>query len=345
MEHSQQLIGSFTPAQMEERRKTLGASEIAAVCGIHPYHNALDVWLSKTGRAEIRERSAELDQYSKWGLRLEPVIAMAYADEHGCNLCLGEKTVHPTESWMSATPDRGVLRDHGKRFTDENLVDRGLELKNRNAHVADRFGESGTDLVTMDIAAQCHWSIEVTKLEVWDVAVLLGGNDFRWYRLHQDKDITDMLMTRGYAFWHKNVLADIPPAIDGSESWKTYITKTFAKYTDVMREGTSESFAHFTRLQEVKIEEKAVKSEKDLLENLLKAEVGDATGILWPNGAKFTWKKIADSMGVDYQSMAFELASRAGISMEDQKALAEKYTVVTKEGYRRIHSSLPKEKK
>jgi len=36
-------------AALEKRKSFLGASEVAAVCGIDPFKSALDVWASKKG--------------------------------------------------------------------------------------------------------------------------------------------------------------------------------------------------------------------------------------------------------------------------------------------------------
>lgn len=333
-----EVVGSFTPAQLEERRYSLGASEVPAVLGLSKYSSPLDIFLRKTGKVRDTGTSAP----AEWGLLLENVIAKKYADTHGVSLILGEKTVHPSEPWMTATPDRLVLKGWGEKFTDADSIDRGLELKNRNAHVAHLFGESGTDIMPMDIAAQCHWSMLVTQLETWDVAVLIGGNDWRWYRLHRDTEIEATIHEKAHEFWHSHVLADLPPAIDGSESWTKYIHEKFAKHTEVMLEADENMVMLLRGLAEAK----AVVKDGELLvtraENEVKMLIGDAAGIIAPDGTKATWKRTKDSTGVDYQSLAFELALKAGLSAAAQKALADTYTVVTRPGSRRLLISTPK---
>lgn len=324
---------------------TLGASEIAAVAGIHPYKNALDVYLSKTQQAPITDDDERLAGFSEWGHRLEPMIAQKYADVHGVSLIFGERTVHPTESWMSATPDRLVIANWGDKFAEPDRVDRLLELKNRNAHVAAQFGETGSDIVPMDIAAQAHWQMEVTGIVVCDIAVLIGGNYWDWFRIHRDEEIIATLKEKGYDFWHNYVLKRREPAIDGSESWKQYVTQKFAKHTEILKPGEESDFYVVQDLEQVKAEIKALEKQKNQLETQLKAQIGEAAGLEWPNGVKLTWKRISDSTGVDYQAVAFELAARAGISLEEQRALAEQHTVVTKQGFRRMHLSIPKELK
>lgn len=335
----------LTAADKAARVSTIGASEIAAVAGVHPYKNALDIYLSKIGAPAIVPESEDLAGFSEWGHRLEPMIAKKYADVHQVSLIIVDRKVHPVESWMSATPDRMVIRNWGETFAGPDVIDRGLELKNRNAHVADQFGEMGSDIVPMDIAAQCHWSMDVFDIDVWDVAVLIGGNRWSWHRIHRDAEIIAALKEKGYDFWHNYVLPRREPAIDGSESWKQYITQKFSKHTEVLREGDPADYAVLIDLVNVKRELKDLEAQKNQLETMLKAQVGEAAGIAWPDGSKFTWKLTKDSTGPDYQAIAFELAATHNVPLDEQRALAEKHTIVTRAGVRKVHISLPKEKK
>lgn len=335
-------VGSFTPDELQERRLTLGASEIPAVCGLSKYSNALTIWLSKMGTPAPR---SENEQPAEWGLILEPAIAQRYANEHGVSLIQGEKRIHLQEQWMSATPDRLVVKNWATDNRTPDMIDRGLELKNRNAHVAHLFGDSGTDIVPNDIAAQCHWSMMVTGLDTWDVAVLIGGNDWRWYRLNYNAEIAADMQQMGYDFWHKYVLPKVQPPVDGTEMWADHLKRTFAKHTEVMLDATPDDVAVIRELVNVKAVIKDWELKKTLYENQLKNRIGDAAGIISPTGAKVTWRKDKDSTGIDYQAVALELAVTHNVPMEEQKALAEKHIVVTRVGARKLLPSLPKEKK
>jgi predicted phage-related endonuclease len=281
---------------------------------------------------------------AQWGLALEPVIAKEYADVHGVSLILGVKTVSAKEPWMSATGDRLVIANWGDKFAAPDRIDRGLELKNRSAHQSHLFGEPGTDIVPMDIAAQCHWSMEVYGLEVWDVAVLIGGNYFTWYRLHRDEDIIAALMEKGHDFWHNHVLKRVPPPADGSEAYTEYLKKTFAKHTEVMLEANEDIAESIHMLNHRKKGLKDLETEIRHRENELKFLIGDAAGIIAPDGTKATWKKDKDSVGTDYQAVAFELAVKAGLSLEAQQELVKKHEVVTRVGSRKLRITVPKEK-
>lgn len=330
-EQRESVGGQFKPEVLELRRKSLGASEIAAVVGIHPYgRSALDVWLEKRGVVQAFAGN----ENTEWGLRLEEVIAAKYADVHGVTLMPAHAHYHPSESWMSATPDRLALS--APEISD---FCRGLELKNRNAHDAHKFGESGSDEVPVDIAAQCHWSMLVTGLTTWDVAVLIGGNRFRWFRLAYDAEIAASLQEMGHTFWHKHVLAGVEPAIDHTESWTRYIKQKFQGHTDHLRDATAEETEIVVKLRKTRDMRKKYEEEETLFENMLKNAIGDSAGILSPAGT-ITWKRTKDTVGPDNGAIAVELLSR--LSEEERAAIINKHTRVLREGSRRFLPSFPR---
>lgn len=330
---------SLTPEQIERRRSCLGASEIAAVAGLDPYANALDVFLRKTGIMGEHEGTGP----SEWGHRLEDAIAQKYADVHQASLIKSDTAFHRTEKWMSASPDRLVLVPWEKEVENPaNRIDRGLELKNRHGRAAHLFGESGTDIVPDDIAAQCHWSMIVHEITTWDAAVLIGGNDWRWFRLEFDNDIASALMERGHDFWTNNVLKGIAPPVDGSESWTRHLKSKFAKHSEELREASPEEAGMIHDLRYVGDMVKGFEKDKALVQNQLKAAIGETAGIVGPTG-KVTWKQTKDSTGPDYQAIAFQLAGRLGLSLDEQKKLLADNTVTTKKGSRRFLASFPED--
>src|SRR5690242_683913 len=65
-------------AWLQERRKGIGASDIAAILGCDPYRPRCDVWANKTGRAREDQRAPML-----WGLRMEPLISRRAEERFG----------------------------------------------------------------------------------------------------------------------------------------------------------------------------------------------------------------------------------------------------------------------
>ena len=91
---------SLTPEQIALRRNTLGASEIAAVCGLDPFRGPWDVWADKMG-LDIREEFAESDM----GHLFERPLLEHYSRKTGVVLAYPETLIHPIHRWVSATPD------------------------------------------------------------------------------------------------------------------------------------------------------------------------------------------------------------------------------------------------
>jgi putative phage-type endonuclease len=177
------------------RRHGITATDIAAIAGLSPWKTALDVFLDKRGLVPERPASAEM----LWGLRLEPVIAEAYQEQTGKTLSEIGLSVHPQIPWIMATPDR--IRE------DKVLV----ELK--CARVGKHWGDVGTEEIPDIYRLQVQWQMLATGAQAVDVAVLIGGSDFRIYHIERQPHLLEVLKEMADMFWHK-VQQNIPPAID-----------------------------------------------------------------------------------------------------------------------------------
>ena len=67
---------SLTQQQLAKRHEMIGASEIAAIVGLDPYKTALDVYAAKV----LPNPQEPTSRFARWGLRLEAVVADAYAE-------------------------------------------------------------------------------------------------------------------------------------------------------------------------------------------------------------------------------------------------------------------------
>jgi putative phage-type endonuclease len=317
---------SLTADTIEQRRKHIGASEIAAVCGLDDYRAPIDVWLSKRGLAP----EFEGNEFTEWGHRFEDAIAEKYSQLFEVPIRRPQTFVSREFDWMSASPDRLVELPGGDL--------RGLEVKNKDARQLIHFGDEGTDQVPDAIAMQCHWSMMVTGLRTWDVAVLFGGNSFKWYRLEQDEALAKMLFDHGRAFWFDNVLADVAPPIDASESWAKHLQEAYAQRTDVIRPATQEEDLLIASLRGIREELKKLELEEQLRINQLKAAIGEGAGIIGPSG-KCTWKAPKDSQIVDYESIAVKALNSFP---EDQRLEILAGYTTTRKNARRFLPTFPK---
>lgn len=177
--------------QIEQRRLGLGASESAGAVGLSPFENAtpVRVWMRKLG---MEPHEIEETEVMYFGSALEDFIAKEFARRHGCKVRRRRATLkHPEYEWLQCHLDRTI-----------DGWDAILECKNANHFMAAKFGESGTDDVPEYYLVQVYHQMMVTGKRLAFLAVLLGGNQFRWYKFEYDQELGDSLLARFKHFWH-----------------------------------------------------------------------------------------------------------------------------------------------
>lgn len=186
-------------AWRERRRRHVGASEAAAVCGLSPYATALSVWLDKVQPADGDDEPTER---MRWGLLLEPAIARGYELATGRRLVLADHYAHGRYPFMAASPDRAIDAENGL-----------VQLKNVGRPDAAGWGEPGTDEVPRHVLLQCQQEMECAQADFCDVAALFGGCELRVYRVEHSPQIIEDLAGILGEFW-RLVEARTPPEPD-----------------------------------------------------------------------------------------------------------------------------------
>lgn len=265
----------LTTEQIEMRRTGIGASEIAAVCGVSPWDGPLDVWLRKTGRADEKQATPEMHA----GNMLERAICDWYAVEMGGPALVESTTLrHPRIPYALATPDR-VWRDDPKRL---------VQAKNVGLRMAEHWGED-PDAIPEDYRLQIEWEMEVAGADRCDVVVLIGGQRLRIYPIYRDRALAESLLKIAGHFWEKHVLADVPPDVDASEGARRYLERKHPRHITPLVDAPDEAAEWAARYAAAMAMAKAAEEEKDLCGNHLRKIIGDAEGIRGPWG-KATWK-------------------------------------------------------
>jgi putative phage-type endonuclease len=285
----------LTPEQIELRSHGVGASEVAAVCNVDPYRNALDVFLEKTKQVEPFAGN----EPTEWGNRLEGVIADAYAERMGVQVERDCGTIVATSAdWRMCTPD-GLVTG----------ANRGVEVKNRNYFNWKEWGEPGTDEVPIEVVAQVQTSMDIVGLPLWDVAVLLGGNRLGIYHLEYDAEVAADLRQKVDDFWHNNVLAKVTPSLDGSESAARYLNNKWKLYGEDLKVPTEEIVALALELKDLRVRLKEGGLREDEIKNLIRDFIGDDTGLQMPgDGGKITWKRPKASEIINWRMVAVGLS-------------------------------------
>lgn len=299
-----------SPEWLAVRRQGIGASEVAAVLGMGKYQSPLDVWLEKRGQAGDRTDSpqAEIGRFA------EPMIARIYEAKNSLWLTEVPSVRHPVLPFLFASADRMAYREpvEDGGYITPDLWQYPVEIKNRGG-MPQGWGEDGTDQVPDEIAIQVHVQLECYDLPYGDVAVLLGGNDFRTYRLHRDATISGPIVEAVEAWWTRFVVGGEQPPLEGPGVAEYLAKKWKQKNRDILKFEASHPVCDTLRdLGAVKALLKQHEQEKQNIEAALKEMIGEAGGIETPVG-KVTWNKNKDSEKVDWEAVARELAFNVAV--------------------------------
>ena len=179
---------------LEERRKGIGGSDIAAILGMNPWKTAYRVYQEK--RKEVEDWQG--NEATDWGKRQEPIIRQWYSDTTGRPVRLPDKLIyHAKYPFMLASLDG---------FTDDKRI---VEIK--TARSGKDWGEPGTNEIPDYYALQVQHYMVVTGLEVADVPVSIAGGSPSLYEVPADPDLQKMIIEAEADFWQR-VVEGRPPA-------------------------------------------------------------------------------------------------------------------------------------
>lgn len=191
---------SLTPEILEARKSGMGGSDVAAIMGMSPWKTAHTLYLEKRGELEDDFLDTEVVHF---GNVLEQVVADEYARRNDVKVQRRNEMIrHPNYPFMLANIDRKVVG-----------AKKGLECKTADKFTRDKWGESGSDEVPDYYHIQSAHYMNVLGYDEWDLAVLIGGNEYREYPLVRDQELSEMLMEGCIKFWER-VSKGIPPDID-----------------------------------------------------------------------------------------------------------------------------------
>lgn len=208
------LLGQHEPQSPEwhELRKGgIGGSEIAAVVGLSPYESPFHLWHVKKGNIPGPTLSNAMD----WGNRLEPLVVDWFSEQHpGMWVMEQPGTFAAAErEWQRCNPDALI---YPPRDVTANTPPTSL-LQVKTSRYGDGFGPSGSDQIPLHYRCQVQWEMDVFGVDHCWLAVLIGGNDPREYRIEADPEGQATLRAVAAKFW-ASLHEDDEPPIDATES-------------------------------------------------------------------------------------------------------------------------------
>jgi len=272
--------------QLAERRQGIGGSDCSAVLGLNPFKTPLDLYYEKLGE---REDIITNEDAVHFGNVLEDIVAEEYTRRTGDKVHrVNQPQVHLEHDFMRALLDRRVV---GKKKV--------MECKTANQYTAQNWGPSGTDEVPEHYLLQTTHYMGVMGWNKADLAVLIGGQDFRIYNFKLDQELLEMVIEAEKEFWQR-VQDRNPPAAINKQDIDTYMAidngESITASQDVEQA--------VTLLKDVKGRLKELDSKKTELETQVKVYMGENSVLVNLDGSPLTtFKKSKDSNRFDAKAL------------------------------------------
>lgn len=263
------------------RNKFIGGSDIAKIMGLSRWGTPLKLWAEKTGKLPAPDLSNV--EAVEMGTRLEQFVADLFAVKTGKSVRRSPKYYqHPDYPYMIAHVDRLVTG------TDELL-----ECKTCSAYKADEWeGEE----IPQEYILQVMWYLGITGRKIGHIAVLIGGQSFKYKQIEFDAELFATMVEAAKEFWG-HVQEDTPPAIMPTDD--ETLKDLYSEHSEVMIElypkddETAQAAQtledKIAYLQEIKAHIKNYQDEQKEIETTIKDIIKDNLGIKTPKYV-VTWK-------------------------------------------------------
>jgi putative phage-type endonuclease len=270
------------------RKKGIGGSDIAALLGLNKkYKSPMNLYLEKIGEAPdsevyvVDENGAFVsgNEAAYWGNKNEETVAKEFALRTGMKVRRRNAILqHEKYPYFLANVDRLIA---GKR--------EGLECKTASEYLK---GEWDEESVPDAYFVQCQWYMAITGYKVWHLAVLIGGNKFRHFKIERDDELIQILEERASDFWLNHVVAKVPPAWDGGEASTDLLNALYPEAVDDHIDLPDLYDEKLKRHDELKDQLKELTEEKKGIENEIKGLMEDKK-FAFVNGRKCTWSRFS----------------------------------------------------
>ena len=262
---------------LEYRRLGIGGSDASVVCGINRYKSPVELWLDKTGQIPPQEAG----EAAYWGTQLEPFVRSEFTKRTGIEVKQVKELLQSEEyPFMLANLD-GICEvpDIGTCI---------FEAKTASAYKAGEWENTIPD----EYMCQIQHYMAVTGCAGAYIAVLIGGNTFKWRFVERDEELISMLIELESAFWN-HVQDGTPPPLDGSDASAKFLSERFPSSTPKSHITLPDTAADLLAQYDEACEQLEIVTErKQKAENLLKEMMGENE--VGTTGDRIvTWKSVS----------------------------------------------------
>ncbi len=261
---------------LEYRKLGIGGSDASVVCGINRYKSPVELWMNKTGQLPDQEAG----EAAYWGTQLEPFVRAEFTKRTGIEVKQVKELLQSEEHpFMLANLD-GICEvpDVGTCI---------FEAKTASAYKAGEW----EDTIPDEYMLQVQHYMAVTEYAGTYIAVLIGGNTFKWKFVERDEELISMLIELESAFWN-HVQDCTPPPLDGSDASAKFLANRFRDSIPQSHITLPDTAADLLAQYDEACEQlEAVTEKKQRAENLLKEMMGE-NEIGTAGDRIVTWKSV-----------------------------------------------------
>lgn len=262
---------------LKYRNKGIGGSDVSVICGINKYKSTVELWMEKTNQIDAKEAG----EAAFWGNIMEPIIREEFTRRSKIEVSIVNAILqHSKYDFMLANLD-GVINDP---IAGECI----FEAKTASVYKQDAWED---DRVPEEYMLQIQHYMAVTGYNRTFIAVLIGGNQFKYKMIEKDDEIISMLIKIENDFW-QHVINRTPPPMDGSEASTKLLNKLYPNSCDALKVALpEEAIDLITQYTISKEQEVEAGEKKDEATNKLKALLGDnECGVI--DDKTITWKSV-----------------------------------------------------
>jgi len=284
---------------LSARRQGFGGSEVATLLGLFSrWSSPIQIYEEKANG-----RSFDVDDESKyWGRKHESNVIDRWQEEHpAAAVTRFDLTIVRNDKYphLFCSPDAGA-RLNGKRIV----------IEAKSSRFGDDYGPDGTDEVPLYVMFQVQSQLMILECEYAEVPVLIGGFEYRCYRIAPNPEIQRAIEETSREFWENHIETKVPPPLEGLASEKDFFKKKYPNDETEPVEATAEDQALFDEYKKLVGDEKnsAKTGGSRILqvEGMLKERIGNAAGMRFKDG-EISWKS-AHRETVDWKALAESLS-------------------------------------
>lgn len=198
----------------KKNNKYIEGKDLGAILGLNNFRTELDVYIEKTAEDVLEETESEFSYWERV-FRDRNILSEEYVKRTGFKLVKSGKLIRYSQyPYMACKLDHVAFDNEGNSHIVQFKISNQLNL-----HI---WGEEWTDQIPEIYLYEVAYNAAIVGASRVDIAVLIGGQDFRIYRYISDLVMEDKLIRVAKKFWNKYVLAGVPPKPKNDNGVKLY---------------------------------------------------------------------------------------------------------------------------